>query len=184
MCDSLVLASLGYAVTTTDISPSFETVLCPNIETNTRNRSSEWGPIRCRKLDWFAHTGSEEQGITAARSWMTHEDPDPEGSTLDYDYIITTDTLYSTPLTIPLLQTLRSFSLACVTPPPILVALETRDPMLIASALEAAKAMGFSLKKIAAGRMEKALGKSGWGWEDKSEWEGIEIWKWKYAGLA
>lgn len=100
-----------------------------------------------------------------------------------YDYILTTDTLFSSSLTLPLLKTLRAFSLAS-TCPPILVALETRDPLLISSALESARQMGFVCKKIAPGRVERALGKSGWGWCEKGEWEGVEVWRWKFGGTS
>jgi hypothetical protein len=32
--------------------------------------------------------------------------------------------------------------------------------------------------------VEKALSKSGWGWDkgDRRDWEGIEVWRWKYVG--
>lgn len=186
-------------MTTTDISPSLESVLLPNIESNTRNRSGwEWGPIRGRKLDWFDFVDDGigiDAGVAKAREWMRAEKEEPAQGPItpisptpdqnqDFEYIITTDTLYSPPLTLPLLSTLRSFSLACTSPPPILVALETRDPLLIASALNQAKEMGFSCKKIAGGRVEKALAKSGWGWDkgDRRDWEGIEVWRWKYVG--
>lgn len=194
-------------MTTTDISPSLESVLLPNIESNTRNRSGwEWGPIRGRKLDWFEFVDDGtgiDAGVVKARAWMRAENEEPARIAIttttptnatpdqtrdldfDYDYMITTDTLYSPPLTLPLLSTLRSFSLACASPPPILVALETRDPLLIASALNQAKEMGFSCRKIAGGRVEKALVKSGWGWDkgDRRDWEGIEVWRWKYVGV-
>ena len=202
-CPSLVLASLGYRVTTTDISPSFEDVLVPNITNNTSSKVREdgnelsggragWGKVVTAKLDWFDYIGTVEEARTKALEWMTNNDPspvsDPPSATtspnvVPYDMIITTDTLYSPLLTLPLLSTLRSFSLLSPSScPPIYVALETRDPTLIAHSLDLAKEMGFSLKKIAGGRVDKALGKSGWGWTDREEWEGIEIWKWKFGG--
>ena len=197
-------------MTTTDISPSFEDVLVPNITNNTTSIRSktdafrghgeeatgdraEWGKVITAKLDWFDYIGTVEEGRTKALEWILTHDPSlppnslsstSESTIIPYDMIITTDTLYSPLLTLPLLSTLRSFSLLSLSssPPPIYVALETRDPALIAHSLALAKEMGFSLKKIALGRVDKALGKSGWGWEDREEWEGIEIWKWKFGG--
>lgn len=197
-------------MTTTDISPSFEDVLVPNITNNTTSIRSkadasrgdseeatggraEWGKVITAKLDWFDYIGTVEEGRTKALEWILTHDPSfspnslsstSESTIIPYDMIITTDTLYSPLLTLPLLSTLRSFSLLSLSssPPPIYVALETRDPALIAHSLALAKEMGFSLKKIALGRVDKTLGKSGWGWEDREEWEGIEIWKWKFGG--
>jgi hypothetical protein len=182
-----VLVSLGYDITTTDIAPSLQSVLMPNIELNSKLAPPSWGQIRAKSLDWFDYLPSSssdlEHTVEKARNWMEENEPEPLDS---YDMIITTDTLYSPSLTLPLLYTLRSFSLLSQSsvsfkPPPILVALEQRDPTLITSALSQAKKMGFEVKKIAQGRIAKCLDKSGWGWNEK-DWEGVEVWKWRWVG--
>lgn len=172
---------MGYDVTTTDIQPSLDTVLRPNL---TRNMTSipNCPKITARELDWF--------NFGDGRAWLAEgslsDDVEKDGSygSDGFDMIFTTDTIYHPSLLLPLLSTLSSLSLLSPTSPPILLAIENRDPKLISQAITLAQEMGFSTKKISQGRVEKAVGKSGWGWgvELKGDWEGVEIWRWKFVG--
>jgi predicted nicotinamide N-methyase len=188
-------------VTTTDIPPSLQSVLQPNIDRNVSSHPGWTGTVQVKELDWFDYVASgDDSGRLAAdnaRRWVRQNVTDTITTiqqTMDtdgFDMIITTDTIYHPSLLVPLLATLRSFSLVSSRPPTVYVALERRDPRLIAHALESAKDAGFEMKRIAQGRVEKCLAKSGWGgWlcdvdvgeGGKKDWEGVEVWKWRFTG--
>lgn len=159
---------------TTDIKPSLDTVLRPNIELNT-DAHWAWPRITVKELDWFTFGDGSE--------WMKDLDPEPEQAGQNgFDLIVTTDTIYSVPLIQPLIQTLKALSLLSSILPPILLAIENRDPALNNEALEMARQAGFSTKRVAPARVRKAVeGRAKWGWgkDRRKDWEGVEVWKWK-----
>ncbi|KAL0240299.1 hypothetical protein I308_106549 [Cryptococcus tetragattii IND107] len=181
---SLVLASLGYQVTSTDIEPVFSSVLAPNLETGIDQlvRSELPCNVEARKLDWMEvsqlHRGerSEKELEWVAEGW---------------DMVVMTDTFYAPQILEPLWDTLIYLSSnsksSPLSPkekkgkekcPPIYIALEVRDPAFISSALDIGRQKGFELKKIAARRVARDIER--WGWV-KDDWEGVEVWKgrWK-----
>ncbi|ODN80395.1 hypothetical protein L202_02646 [Cryptococcus amylolentus CBS 6039] len=177
---ALVLASLGYEVVSTDIEPVLSSVLGPNIDSGKRVLLGNTLPanISPRFLDW-THVDS---------LFKSHEDaPDdewlkPKGG---WDMLVMTDTFYASHLIEPLWNTLIYLStpLSSTTTttskfPPIYIALESRDPILIARALETGKAKGFELKKVGK-RVGKEVERWGWG---KDDWEGVQVWKGRYKG--
>jgi hypothetical protein len=191
----IVLAAMGYDVTTTDIEPPLSQVLRPNIERNMTRFAL--GSITATDLDWCTFPSNvstvkplEEQDL-ASDSFANWHQP--------WDSIVTTDTIYHADLIEPLIKTLRTLSILAAsakridsqhknpneTPsyPPIYVALENRDPKLVDSALDAAKAHGFILKRISQSRVDKGLLKSGWSWDRdaKQDYDGIQLWKWRLA---
>ncbi|ODN85651.1 hypothetical protein L198_07479 [Cryptococcus wingfieldii CBS 7118] len=175
---ALVLASLGYQVVSTDIEPVLSSVLGPNIDSGKRVLLGNSLPanISPRFLDW-AHVDRLFKGQEDAPDdeWLK-----PEGG---WDMLVMTDTFYAPHLIEPLWNTLIYLSTppsSTITskPPPIYIALESRDPILIARALETGKAKGFELKKVGK-RVGKEVERWGWG---KDDWEGVEVWKGRYKG--
>ncbi|KAL5636109.1 hypothetical protein ACGC1H_004804 [Rhizoctonia solani] len=61
--------------------------------------------------------------------------------------------------------------------PTMLIALERRDPFVIDSALALVPG---SLVRIPHKKLSKALQGLGWNW-DASDWQGVEVWKVKWA---
>lgn len=196
---ALVVASLGYDILATDVEPVLSGVLKGNIG---RGKGDGWGRVEVRGLDWFnvgqdwdwdwkCSEGSPltQRGDSAQQQTTNVEKEVVQQSTSlspPFEYILTTDTLYHPTLLEPLLRTLQVLSTHPDqgSPPPILVALERRDPALIDSALERAKEVGFDVKRVSKGRVAKAVSKA-WGWEKDDEgWEGIEIWRWKWRGMG
>ncbi|WVQ84148.1 hypothetical protein IAT38_006295 [Cryptococcus sp. DSM 104549] len=196
---ALVLASLGWRVVATDIEPVLSGVLRPNVE-NGRRALLQGGlsaDVEARELDWVA-VGGVGVGEDAGEDyrWLREgEGGDREG----YDMIVMTDTFYAPHLIDPLWSTLIYLSSpphrpssplppssststpSTATPhksPPIYIALEARDPTLIARALATGKAKGFELKKVGK-RVDKEVDRYGWASED---WEGVEVWKAKWKG--
>ncbi len=182
---SLYLASTGQQVITTDIQPSLSTVLNPNIQHNTFIHAFP-GKISVHHLDWIdfiSPNGDIEDidyGVGIAKGWM-------KGLNIEegFDILITTDTIYHPSLLPSLLCVLRSFSLLShhhsstpttpPPPPPIYIALENRDPHLITRSLDIARKLGFEMKRVGQGRVERCLAKGGWGsWlrDGKEEVEG------------
>lgn len=200
---SLCLASWGWDVVATDIEPVTSTVLRPNVDLGLnavkRHRRDAAGKIGVTRLDWLEVARDGLPSCTRLEG-----DSEPENNVLpenDYDMIITTDTLYATDLVQPLWTTLRLLSerpsrqpgassaddshaapATSITPPPIYIALENRDPDLIGAGLEAGRAMGFEVKRIGAPRVARAVDKAGWGWRSE-DWAGVEIWKARWKDL-
>jgi len=153
---SLALAALGWDVTSTDVAQlvSSTGILRRNIE-DPRNGSTA-GTAHVRELDWLAPPLDEQP----------------------YDLIVTADTIYSPPLVVPLLNTIRAYADAKTV---VLVALEVRDEALIRGALETATEMGFVVKKVPRTKLRKALGVAKVEWA-KEEWAGVEVWRLKWEG--
>nr|ODN91696.1 hypothetical protein L203_00946 [Cryptococcus depauperatus CBS 7841] len=181
---SLVLASLGWEVTATDIEPVLSSVLSHNVTVCKRVLLQHGLPaeIKVGMIDWeqYASGASEEAMEVGTKRW---------------DMIVMTDTLYASHLIDPLWKTLIRLSSNTIRPPslsleqdksergaasPIYFALESRDPAMIAQALDRGRALRFELKKVG-GRVGKTLRK--WGWY-KNDWEGVEIWKGRYKAQS
>jgi hypothetical protein len=194
----IVLAAMGYDVTTTDIEPPLSQVLRPNIERNATRFAL--GSITATDLDWCTFPSN----LSASTPPDEHDLPSDFVSQWQqpWDSIVTTDTIYHADLIEPLIKTLRTLSILAASAkridsqsknpnekseassyPPIYVALENRDPKLVNSALDAAKAHGFILKRISQSRVDKCLLKSGWSWDRdaKQDYDGIQLWKWRLA---
>lgn len=182
---SLVLASLGYQVTSTDIEPVFSSVLAPNLETGKDRlvRSRLPCNVYARKLDW-TDISRLQQGEKSVKEleWVA------EG----WDMVVMTDTFYAPQILEPLWDTLIYLSSNSKSPPsppkeekekekrpPIYIALEARDPVFISRALEIGRQKGFELKKIAVRRVARDVERWGWSRED---WEGIDVWKGRWKG--
>ncbi|KAF8543492.1 putative methyltransferase-domain-containing protein, partial [Trichophaea hybrida] len=146
---SLALAALGWDVTSTDVSELVSGILQQNIE-DPRNTTA--GTVTVQELDWIAPPLQQE---------------------VTYDLIITADTIYSLPLVVPLLNTIRTYAGAKTV---VLVALEVRDEALIRGALEKAVEMGFVVRRVPKTRLRKALSAARVEWA-KEEWSGVEVWK-------
>lgn len=103
-----------------------------------------------------------------------------------FDLIISSDTLYSPEITHPLLRTLHALSSCSISAtgtsssprsPPVYLCIERRDPVLIDRALaEARETFDFVAERVPHRKLAKALERGGAVW-DKSDWEGIELWK-------
>ncbi|OXH33119.1 hypothetical protein J008_03093 [Cryptococcus neoformans] len=182
---SLVLASLGYQVTSTDIEPVFSSVLAPNLETGKDQlvRSRLPCNVYARKLDW----------MDISRLWQgERSEKDLEWVAEGWDMVVMTDTFYAPQILEPLWNTLIYLSSNSKSSPslpkegkgkerrpPIYIALEARDPVFISRALDIGRQKGFELKKIAVRRVARDVERWGWSRED---WEGIEVWKGRWNG--
>lgn len=191
---------MGYQVTTTDIDPPMTQVLRPNIERNASRMNL--APITVTELDWCNLPAFEEEVIPRARLDVDHALLHGGGLwNQAWDVILTTDTIYHVDLVQPLLRWIRILSIISEntnnngidssrtqtpTYPPVYVALENRDPNLVAHALALATSYGFVTKRISQSRVDKCLAKTGWSWDRslKPDYDGIQIWKWRYSGLS
>ncbi|KAJ9114233.1 hypothetical protein QFC22_005685 [Naganishia vaughanmartiniae] len=195
---SIVVAAMGYQVTTTDIDPPLTQVLRPNIERNASR--TNLASITVTELDWCNLPVANEQGIPKAENDVEYAlEHGGQQWNQAWDVILTTDTIYHADLLQPLLRWIRILSitseaanhndiesLGIQTPtyPPVYVALENRDPNLVAKALALATSYGFITKRISQSRVDKCLAKTGWSWDRslKPDYDGIQIWKWRYSG--
>lgn len=97
----------------------------------------------------------------------------------EWDVIVTADTVYAlhmlTPLWAAIEAAARNGKGAMV-----FVAMERRDPAVVDAAIEMGRERGCPLRKIATGRVGKAVERAGWDWE-QDDWADVEIWKgrWK-----
>ncbi|GAA5894481.1 hypothetical protein JCM5296_005109 [Sporobolomyces johnsonii] len=197
---SLSLASMGYHVLATDLDFIVDGVLRQNIEANERtlgvNGVGE-AKLRTKVLDWFEPPED--------RRWDEEGDDFDDSLRPPFDMIVTADTVYDPSLSQPLLRTLQALSMPSLsaspsspyapspppirstshTPPPIYLALEARDPALVAAFLASASAdWDFKCSRIDHPKLKKLVeSKEGMlGWEDEEAWEGIELWKLKWKG--
>lgn len=174
---------MGWNVCATDVEPVLSTVLKPNIIAN--SHSVYVSTIECKELDWTVPTA--EWAWDQPTSIAKHSQQVIPGElTLapPYDMIITADTLYTPDLITPLLRslhhiatlsTLQGAKHSC----PVYLAVERRDPQLMDRAFdECATVWGFKVERIRTIKIKKALEKASVTWvNDKSLWEGVEIWK-------
>ncbi|GAA5894795.1 hypothetical protein JCM6882_006682 [Rhodosporidiobolus microsporus] len=169
---SLSLASQGYTVLATDLATIVDSVLSRNIKSNDEAIKLSGGDeakIETKVLDWFQ--SSDE--------W----DWEDETVRPPFDMIVTADTVYEPSLSQPLLRTLHG--LASLSPSvPIYLALEARDPALTSAFLSSASTdYSFKTSRVDHARLKKLVeAKEGTlGWEDETDWEGVEVWKLKLS---
>lgn len=174
---ALTLASMGYDSLATDVDLIVSGVLGENVAAN---RARLEGPVAADVLDWFSFDPE-------TWSWRAGQDG-PSNDELPIDLIATADTVYDAALSTPLLNCLHGLSLRSAlfapghtSPPPCYVALEVRDPSLVAAFfdLAASAQFGFKCTRVDPDRIRKLVQtKEGTlGWEDDADWDGIEIWK-------
>jgi len=173
---SLALCSLGWDVIATDTRTVISLVLQNNIDANRANLPDGSGCIQIRELDWTVEP--EKWTWTDSSRIASHSFQESSGmETLSppFDLVLTADTVYIPELLTPLFRTLRALSQDGH--PHVFLALERRDSQLIDEALaQAQRVWFFSPQRIPNKKISKALIKAGCQW-DKSEWEGVEIWK-------
>lgn len=179
---ALSLNAQGFDVLATDVPTIADGLLHQNLTA----RPPPQPKLQSRALDWFSEPSSWDftrWSISPPSEGSADSDPPPSPSELlapPFDFITTTDSIYDSSLSLPLLRTLHALStppLASRTPPPIFVALEVRDPQLIDSFLrEAKEAWGFKCSKVEDGRLRKLVGEDGVGWEEE-DWAGVQVWK-------
>ena len=191
---ALALASLGYETLATDVDAIARGVLAQNVRENadrvtTKGRGR--GRIRAAALDWFTFDRDAWRWPSSGQD----DDDDQDGGDAisdqgrPVDLITTADTVYDPSLSEPLLRTLHGLSLlsssssssGSPSPPPIYLALEARDPALIASffQLAASSTFGFKCSRIDPARIKKLV-ESEQGtlaWQDEADWDGVELWK-------
>lgn len=190
-----VMAMLGFDVVATDLRVVMDAVLTRNVEDNV-GRVKAWGEaggvaegcgrVEVRELDWFVDP--DEWDWSGARSIAPREHSLESRTDSSvgppFDLVVTADTLYCQDLIAPLVRTIRAVSVQSrkgKSFPPVFVALERRDPEVIKQALELAKKERFDCRRIPGGKVRKCLDAVGFKWE-KEDWEGVEIWIWRFKG--
>ncbi|EGG09739.1 uncharacterized protein MELLADRAFT_47341 [Melampsora larici-populina 98AG31] len=158
---SITLSALGYHVLATDIEPSLTSILMPNVKGWVSSSSAESGPLCVGRLDWNLPIN-----YRTIQSWLE--------SKIEFDLIVTTDTVYTSELLRPLLMTLKNLSDSSTRPPPIYLALERRDPALVESFFKMADQLNFKADRIDHSSLVKLTEQMGWELDD---WEGVEVWK-------
>ncbi|KAF8969997.1 hypothetical protein BDZ97DRAFT_1915092 [Flammula alnicola] len=184
---ALALSSLGWDVLATDIPHVISAVLEKNIKNNFSALPIGSGTIQIRELDWSVPPEKwtwDHELVIASHSELTSAAAVSLTSLCPpFDLIFSADTVYSTELIEPILRTLHALSILSASTsgshfPPILLCIERRDPVLVDRLLTDAKGKWqFSVERIPHKKVIKAVEKAAqW---DKSEWDGVELWKLK-----
>jgi protein N-lysine methyltransferase METTL21D len=167
---SLTLAALGVDVTATDLPEVINTVLDKNMEQASKHLG--WGRVNVKALDWLQDPSGwvwdDAQSITAP----TAASPSPS-SPPDFELIVTSDTVYASELSAPLLRTISHLCAQCDKPPLVLLAIERRDPNLVDEFLRCAEEC-FKVSAIDVGKLAAHLG-----WEE-DDWIGTEVYQLKW----
>ena len=166
-------------VVATDIASIAPCLLAANLQHN-RSPVLDAPILESRTLDWIAHPDGWDW---SRRDISSPDSPSSDESLLapPFDLIVTTDSVYHPSLSQPLLRALHALSsppLAPLSrPPPVYLALEARDPDLIASFLKSAREDWlFKCSQTDNARLEKLLGEGGMGWS-ADDWDGVQVWK-------
>lgn len=185
-----VLAALGFDVAATDVRGVVHTVLRRNVAENARcvRECAGAGVVEARELDWTVPPDQWDWNGTGAVA-PPSPSPSPQpglgiGIGPPFDLVVTADTLYRRDLVAPLVRTLRAVSVQSRSGrgfPPVFVALERRDPDVIALALQLAAREGFACRRVPHARVGKCMRAAGLRWE-KEDWEGVEVWRWLLTG--
>lgn len=170
-------------VVATDI-PSIATGLLHTNLASPANRSAALDApvLQARALDWLIDPSGWDWTQSSVTPPLLLPASSSEPALVPpFDLICTTDSVYSPNLSQPLLRALHALSTpphaSASKPPPIWLALEARDPDLIAEFLRSAKEdWKFKCAKTDGGRLEKLVGEGGLGWE-LEDWEGVQVWK-------
>ncbi|GAA5843677.1 hypothetical protein JCM9279_000099, partial [Rhodotorula babjevae] len=167
---ALALSALGYRTLATDLPALVDGVLGVNCSSSAA--STLPGTLVAAPLDWFDST--------------LHFPPAPHAP--PFDLVTTADTVYDPSLSAPLLRTLARLSLLGrppLSPAPVYLALERRDPLLVESFLASARdAHGFKLARVDPARLQRLVERpeadgGTLAWLDEADWDGIEVWKLK-----
>ena len=166
----------------------------PFIETEGTTRC---GNVQVRELDWSVHPSRwcwDDYNGVAIAAREDGQSPAVEGHCNEellappFDLVVTSDTVYSTSLVTPLLRTLHQVcSLSrqddnerrhlTHRPPPVYIAVENRDPGLLASFFKQARdEWGFTTTRIPDRRVERAMERKRMDWK-REDWMGVEVWK-------
>ena len=165
---ALSLAALGYRTLATDLPALVDGVLGANCSSSAA--STLPGALVAAPLDWFDST--------------LHFPPAPHAP--PFDLVTTADTVYDPALSAPLLRTLARLSLLGrppLSPAPVYLALERRDPLLVDSFLASARDdHGFKLARVDHARLKRLVERTEaeggtLAWQDEADWDGIEVWK-------
>lgn len=157
-------------------------ILRENVEGRPPPRTELEQPVlEARTLDWFAEPVQWDlsRWSITPRSPSATAEPPSNAPLLSppFDLITTSDSIYDPTLTQPLLRTLHALCTPTRAPPPIFLALEVRDPTLIAGFLHSAREdWAFKCSRVDERRLEKLMGEGGLGWE-REDWEGVQVWK-------
>jgi len=182
---ALALCSMGWDVLATDLPDVISAVLSSNVARNTSQLPAGSGTIQVRALDW---TVPPDQWVWNNATFIglpggpETDHPDfVETLGPPFDLIISSDTLYATEIVQPLFRTLHAMTTLSAKhgcrSPPVYLAIERRDPLLIDLALaDAVKLWGFAAERVPHKKIAKALEKGGAKW-DKEDWDDVEIWK-------
>ncbi|KAH9934621.1 uncharacterized protein B0H18DRAFT_869423 [Fomitopsis serialis] len=182
---ALALCSMGWDVLATDLPDVISAVLSSNVARNTSQLPVGSGTVQVRALDW---TVPPDQWVWDNATFIGL----PEGPEADhpdlvetlrppFDLIISSDTLYATEIVQPLFRTLHALTTLSAKhgcrSPPVYLAIERRDPLLIDLALaDAVRLWDFTAERVPHKKIVKALEKGGANW-DKEDWDDVEIWK-------
>lgn len=151
----------------------------------------------CKELDWTvpiaqwrwdqpSYIARQSQNSSVEEITTTKTDCEPPGDNLTapYDLIVTADTLYTADLITPLLRSLHHLSQLSTLPGakyscPVYLAIERRDPALMDRAFDECSGIwSFKVERIRVAKIKKVLERAGVSWvNEKSMWEGVEIWK-------
>jgi hypothetical protein len=171
-------------VLATDIEPVLSAVLAPNVAAGLRALPQGSGNVTVRHLDWL------DVSAGAPLPLSTDE--------LALDILVTADTVYAAHLVPYLWSTVarvcREAERNAIADsesksellsssrraPTIYIAIERRDPRMVDSAVAQGRAAGVELKRVAHGRVAKAVERA-YGWKEE-EWAGVEVWKGRWRG--
>lgn len=176
---ALSLAASGYNVLATDVEPVLSTVLAPNVDTGARQLPAGSGSASAALIDWVAVAEAVGAGLPPFGSL----EPSAVEHITRADVVVTTDTLYAPYLIQPLWVTLAAICAPRDKPPAVYLCLERRDPRLVDAGLDAGRAAGLEIRRVAHGRVAKALDRAGWKWA-ADDWAGVEVWRAKWKGVA
>jgi len=175
---SLVVGALGGDVLATDSACILDSVLRRNILANSSALSPS-ATVHARELDWTvpssAWSWSDPHSITNPSSTQKEDNLMPP-----FDIIFTADTVYSSDLVQPLLDTILALSKLAPRPPPCYLCLERRDPLLVDAFLARAREMGFTVSRIPHQKLKRVLERADVHWE-KDDWDAVELWKLQLA---
>ncbi|KAF7305118.1 hypothetical protein MKEN_01227000 [Mycena kentingensis (nom. inval.)] len=173
---ALCLAQLGCTVVATDLPWVIDKCLAQNIASN----SHAPGTVLVRQLDWTVPPTRWLWDHPTIIASPEHIPETEQRLATPFSLIVSADTIYSADLISPLLRSIHAVVHAAGSSssrfPTVLICLERRDPLLVDQALkEATDAWGLTVTRVPATKIAKAVEKTlKW---DRSEWEGVEIYK-------
>lgn len=179
------MCSLGWDVVATDLPDVINSVLRRNISDNLPNLPAGSGTIHVRALDWNVRPEDWVWDSDTVIALPTRSPAKPTENTTQlsppFDLIVTADTVYLLSLVEPLLRTATHLCNASgrevssgMQWPPIYLAIERRDPIVLDKFVEDARST-FEVEQLPRRVVSQAMEKSGLRWE-KDDWDGVEIW--------